>query len=331
MPGQGVLRVSANGGAPEVVAPAGLDGDERVQAFVRPQLLPGDEWLLYSEFPSGKVMVRSLATGDKHVLVEDGGGDAVYLPTGHLAYVLEDTLFAVPFDADRLTVTGGPVSLVEGIIQGGNGLAQFFFAHDGTLVYQHGVAAEQRTLVWVDRDGREEPIGMPPRPYQVPSLSPDGRRVVVDSSGGDAELYVFDLETGVEEQFTFHPVNDWYPLWTPDGSSIVFRSDRDPSGTSLYVRSADGSGSAELLGTFPFAVGPSSWADNGETLVFGGTDILTLSMDAHGEFENLLETPFAEAIFKVSPNRHWIAYRSNEGGSSQIWVRPFPDLAGGGQ
>ena len=323
---EGIWHVSGNGGAPELVVPV----PEGWNTFSRPRLLPGGEWLLASVLPPpAQVIVHSLATGEQHVLIEESGSDVVYLPTGHLAHVLDGTLLVVPFDVERRTVTGGPVPLLEGVAQGFNTVAQFVTADDGTLAYLAGSAGvAQDTLVWVDRAGQEEPIDMPPRPYSRPSLSPDGRRLVVDTPGGDAELYVYDFDTGVEERFTFDPAFDEHPIWSPDGSQIVFMSRRN-SEQALYSKPADGSGSAHKLGAFPFAIAPMGWTDHGETLLFGGSDFMTLRVDADGAHETLLETPFNEALFRISPNGRWITYMSNAAGSRQIWVRPFPDVSGG--
>ena len=223
--------------------------------------------------------------------------------------------------------------LIEGVAQGSNGLAQFAHADDGTLVYQAGgaQAREPRTLVWVDRNGEEEPVGMTPRQYGQVQLSPDGRRLVVDTSGVD-ELFLYDLDTEVEEQFTFSDGLDQAPIWSPDGSQIVFASNRDdPGPTSLYVKPADGSGTAARLTTAPFVQRPVDWTDDGGTVVFGGQDIMTLRLGADAEPETLLETDALEGVYRVSPNGRWIAYRSNESGVDEIYVRPFPDLSSGGQ
>ena len=169
---------------------------------------------------------------------------------------------------------------------------------------------------------------MPPRSYSRPSLSPDGRRVVVDTQGGDEELYVYDFDTEVEERFTFTPNPDEHPIWSPDGSQIVFVSRRN-SEIALYSKPADGSGSARKLGAFSFPVAPMGWTDDGETVLFGGQDFMTLRVDADGAHETLLETPFNEALFRIAPNGRSIAYMSEAAGSRQIWVRPFPDVSGG--
>ena len=127
----------------------------------------GSGWAL------GQIVAQSLETGERYVLV-DGGTDARYLPTGHLVYTQGGTLFAVPFDVARLEVTGGPVSLVDGVEgHGVSGAAQFSVSRTGSLVYMPGTTsgAAQRTLVWVDREGREEPLSLPTGDYVWPRVS----------------------------------------------------------------------------------------------------------------------------------------------------------------
>ena len=123
----GESRVAGMGGTPEVIVPP-----EGGFALVRPQLLPGEDWILFSVFPSRQVAIQSLVTGEQQVLMENGG-DVRYLPTGHLAYVRDGTLLAVPFDAEQQAITGGPVPVVEGVAQAGNGIAQFAHADNGSL------------------------------------------------------------------------------------------------------------------------------------------------------------------------------------------------------
>ena len=150
--GSSIRRVDAAGGTPETVVPR----DEQ-SGMLRPQLLPGSEWLLFTSTPTGQVVIQSLVTGERRVLLDDGGGDARYLSTGHLAYVLEGTLLAVPFDAESLTLTPGPVPLVEGIVQTPTGSASVSVSDNGSLVYLTGLASGGHTAVWVDRDGTRNP------------------------------------------------------------------------------------------------------------------------------------------------------------------------------
>ena len=181
----GIMQVSADGGTPEVVVAVDATGE-----FAHgPQVLPGGKAVLFTladgtDWNDAQIVVHLLETGERKVLVE-GGRDARYLRTGHLVYVLDGTLLAVPFDADALEVTGGPIPMAEGVRTAGSttGAAQFSVSETGSLVYVTGGDVENGTLVWVDRDGREEALAAEPGSYRHPRISPDGSRVVLYANG----------------------------------------------------------------------------------------------------------------------------------------------------
>ena len=152
----------------------------------------------------------------------------------------------------------------------------------------------------------------------------------MDTPGGDNELFLYDFDTEIEEQFTFKPgAVDRWPLWSPDGSQVVFSSTRD--GGRLYAKPADGTGAAEPITANTGILAPETWADDGETLMVGGTDFMAVRVGADAVPETLLETDENESIFSLSPNGRWMTYVSNVSGEQRIYVRPFPDLSSGGQ
>ena len=169
---EGILRVSATGGTPEVLIPS--EAGERLDG---PHLLPGGDSVLFSagttSWSAALIVVQSLSSGERTVLVE-GGSDARYLQTGHLVYARGGGVFAVALDLDRVTVSGGEVPLVQGVRMGSGatGTANYGVSDEGTLVYLRAGTAPERTLVWVDRAGREEAIGVPPGGYRYPRISP---------------------------------------------------------------------------------------------------------------------------------------------------------------
>ncbi len=200
----GIWQVPGTGGIPEQLIT--LEDGWRAHG---PQMLPGNEWVLftlareYSSWSRAQIVMQSVVTGERQVLIEVGR-DGRYVPTGHLVYALSGTIVAVPFDVGARTVLGGPVPLVEGISfddRAGTGVAHFSVANSGTLVYIPGNAEqldeEQVELVWVDREGQLEPIRAEPRPYDWARLSPDGTRVAVHTRGDDnVDVWVYDLARG---------------------------------------------------------------------------------------------------------------------------------------
>jgi len=336
----GVLSgLSDSGGSPEPLTTL----KEGELAHVFPQILPGGEAVLFTaqvgaSWNDAQIVVQMLGTGERKVLI-NGGTDARYVLTGHLVYSREETLLAVAFDLGRLEVTGSPVPIVEGVMAADvrTGAAQFSFSDSGLLVYVRGTAGEQRQiLVWVDREGYEEPLTAPSHRYSGPSLSPDAQRVAVSfRESGNFDSWIYDLARGTMTRLTFDAAPDFVALWTPDGQRVVFSSTRDGGFENLYWRAADGTGQVERLTTSPTSQTPYSFSPDGKQLVFTerhpptGLDLYVLSMEGEFTAEPLLQTPFHERDAAISPDGRWMAYRSNESGSWQVYVRPFPNVEDG--
>ena len=266
--GAGIMQVSADGGTPEVLIP--LEG---IEVGHGPQVLPGEAAVLFTlgdgrNWDDAQIVVHSLETGVRKVLIE-GGRDARYVPTGHLVYVLDGTLFAVPFDVDALEVTGGPIPIVEGVMTAGirTGAAQFSVSDTGALVYVAGSDQGARTLVWVDRDGGEEALAAEPRAYTYPRISPDGGRVALSVSDQEQDIWIWDFARETLPRLTFAPGLDVYPVWTPDGRRVAFSSARDGT-TNLYWKAADGTGAVERLNESEKLQLPSAFTPDGSQLVF---------------------------------------------------------------
>jgi len=354
----GIMRVPANGGTPELVI-ATQEGEQASS----PQLLPDGDSVLFSvttntsqrRWDEAQILVQSLRTGERKTVLR-GGADARYASTGHIVYAVGDVLFAVAFDADRLAVLGGPVSLVQGVSRPTNQTAasatgNYGLSTGGTLVYLTGIslgatAAAVTTPFWVNRDGREESIPAPPRAYVYPRVSPDGTKVAFDVRDQQLDIWVWDLLRQTLTRLTFDPGEDEFPLWSPDGKRLAFSSTRvaggSPFKTGLFWVAADGTGAVQPLAqganqTFPDAFTP----DGSQVLVRGSSlgrndDIFLVSLNrtsaegtAGPEVRPLLQTMFNEQNPALSPNGRWVAYQSDESGPEEIYVRPFPDVNAG--
>ncbi len=253
--GAGILAVPATGGKPEVWVKTspGETADS-------PQILPGGNTVLFTvtkatginRWDSADIAVSSRETGERKVLIH-GGSAARYVSTGHILYAVGANLLAVPFELERLEVTGGPVPIAEGVMRttgtGANaGAANFGVSHDGTFIYVPGTAggATPRTLVWVDRQGHEEPLGAEPQPYAVPRISPDGTRVVAHVENPvNTHIVVYELSRKTLQRLTFDKTPAYRPTWAPDGRSVNFRSDQD--GPGVYRKASDGTGASERV------------------------------------------------------------------------------------
>ena len=215
-----------------------------------------------------------------------------------------------------------------------NGQALYSVSRTGTLAYAEGVGGYPvRTLVFVDRDGREEPVGAPSRAYWWPRLSPDGQQVgvhIMDPANMDA--WSVDVERSTLSRMTTHAASEGGMLWTPEGERVVFWSSRDQQ-RQVYSRSADGTGEAERLSDGATNVQPWDFtADARQLLVAGfhaqlpesGWDVSLLEMDGDGLPTPLLSGPFDEGRPALSADGRWLAFQSNESGDWEIYVQPFP-------
>jgi Tol biopolymer transport system component len=339
----GIWRVSSEGGKPEHVVKV-----EAGYVAQGPQMLPGGRAILFTlvRFPepdTAQIVVQLLDSGRRHVVVPRGT-DAQFVPTGHLVYALDGTLLAVPFDVTRLAVTGAAVPLVEDVAQQ-NVTAHFAISSHGALVYVPRDAVfgsqAQRTIVWVDRQGHEDPLKAPPRAYFYPRLSPDGTRVALDVRDQEHDIWIWTLAGETLERLTLEPTFEQYGVWTPDGKTVIYASSRlgGPSAPrSLFRRPAVGTGTAEQLIQGTVAQFPSSVTPDGTALIFRaetppakvgtrpGSDLVLLPLDSEHRTRPLLATPFDELNAEVSPDGHWLAYESNESGRLEIYVRPFPNV-----
>ena len=264
------------------------------------------------------------------------GRSPKFASSGHIIFWRDGSLWAVPFDPDRLQLTGDPLPVVENVQAPSLSAASYDVGGSvGSLLYVSTDTELRATagLVWVDREGREERLAVEPRDYLSVRVSPGGRHIATAASG---DVFIYDLDSGGLTRSTFDPSLDYWPAWSPNGEHLVFASWRDTM-SNLYRRAADGTGEAERLTTSPDGQVPQSFSPDGKFLVFNqqrsstGLDIAMLSMDGSGTIEMLLEGPTSEAEPKVSPDGRWLAYVSRESGRNEIHVRPFPNVNDGGQ
>ncbi len=355
-PSTGLHRVPGGGGEPKVLTKPDATRGEADHLF--PSMLPGGRAVLFTIGAAGtgqqenaQVAVLDLATGERKTLIR-GGSHAEYVETGHLIYAASGSLRAVRFNLERLEVTSDPVPVVEQVMTSATGAANFAISRGGTLVFVPGSASGpvgiQRSLVWVTRQGREEPLNAPLRAYVIPRLSPDGTRVALDVRDQEQDIWIWDLGRRTLTRLTFEAGPDTYPVWTPDGRRIVFSSVRGGP-FNLYWQASDGTGGVERLTTSPNVQNATSISPDGSRVILWevspktAPDILAWTLGGpatapgaaaqppavQSRADVLVQTTFTEFAAEVSPDGRWLAYASNESGELQIYVRPFPNVNSG--
>jgi len=281
-----------------------------------------------ASYDEAKIVAINLESGEQKVVLE-GGSQARYLPTGHLVFVREGTLYAAPFDVDSMQVTAAPKSVIEHILSDpSSGVAHLATSDEGTLVYARGdaMSGNQSNLEWMDSSGHTAEIPAGPRAVQTPRLSPDGNRIVLSVSSASDDLWTYDLLRKAYRRLTFGGRN-MSPIWTPDGKTVTYSSVR--GFPSIYNLAADGSGKETTVARDQAAaLFPGSWSPDGTTLALSrfspnGWDVYTLTTG--GTPQPFAATRFDESAPSISPDGHWIAYCSDESGTREVYVTSFPE------
>ena len=342
-----LLRVSAGGGTPEILAK--VDEKKNEFLFVDPQVLPGGAHVLLTagmnrDLSESRVVALDVKTRAKKVLLENVG-IARYAASGpkglgHLVYARNGSLFAVPFDASRVDILGAPVRVLEGVRE-----SAFGFSRSGTLAYEWDPSVDMTsTLVWVDRKEVEYPLPAGPRAYFEPELSPEGARAAFainrgPEPRGDTDIWIYQLESGVLTRVTFEG-NNGSQVWTPDGQRLIYTSDTGPGQSSVLAVAADRSSPPQVLLSGAERYFPMSVSPDGKTLIVRHdvgaaarrrSSYYALSLvDVRGAVPTLqpfLESPFPMGRLVISPDGRLAAYQSNESGTVEIYVVSFPKPA----
>ena len=341
-------KVSSAGGTPRPLTTLDKQTGEITQRW--PQVLPGGKAVLFasgthpSSYEDSDIVVYSMASGQRKT-VQRGGSYARYLPSGHVVYIHEGALFAVPFDLKRLEVTGQPALILEGVVTAPtNGGAQFSFSETGNLVYVEGRAGGQNvSIYWMDHQGKFMPLRETPGFYYNLAFSPDGKRLALEIFDGKRrDIWVYEWERDGLTRLTFAGELNENPIWTPDGQRIAYSSQEKGGTINLWWIRADGAGDAQRLTESKSLHYAGSWRPDGKVLAFsqqspGSTafDILTLPIEGDeksgwkpGDPKPFVNSAFSEREPAFSPDGRWLAYESNESGSYEVYVRPFPGPGG---
>lgn len=328
-----LLRVSATGG---IVRPE-VETSEEVVSVGWPEFLPDGRRFLYIAENSDGVATIMLHTLDEkeEVALTVADSRVQYAEPGYLLYVLDGMLVAHPFDADKGELTGEPMPLADNIGSSAVGLADFSASTDGTLAFRSGESGG-RQLRWFNREGREMGEMAEANEFRTFRLAPDGKRVatqIFDVEAGQSDVWVHDLDRGVASRFTFDSGADFAPLWSDDGTNIIYTS-RHEDTYELVRKDASGAGAPEVLLTVDRNITSGDITRDGRFLAYmindpeTSWDIRVLPLDGSGETFPLLDSEFVEVRPTFSPDGKWFAYQSNEAGRAEIYVRQFPGPGG---
>jgi serine/threonine-protein kinase len=343
-------RIPEAGGAFEMVS--SLDASRGEHSHLWPQILPDGRGILvtmvlgqdFQDFQNSQIVVLDPQSGRRTVVLE--GSTFARYADEQIVFVRGGSMFRVPFDLTRLSVTGSPVPVAERVtIDSGNGSASFAVTTDGTLVYADGppFVGPNSVVLRLDRQGAEKPLPLPAAHYTRPCLSPDGKTLALQKCDGPScKLFLYDLERNVLSPLTSEPGRFFNPVWSPDGRRLAY-SGFAVGAPTLFVKNADGSGRPQRLTNAPTetreaAEFPNSWSPDGRTIAYilvsrlvtgkGERDVWLVSPDGKQTKRPWLESPYAETAAAFSPDGRWMAYVSDESGRKEVYVRPFAGAGG---
>jgi serine/threonine protein kinase/Tol biopolymer transport system component len=338
----GIRSIGASGGALTEVTTR----DEKLEELYHdgPQFLPDGKRFLYVAWSMSKPESRAIYAGalgtNERTRIMDAESNALYAK-GNLFYQQGNVLMMRPFDVNALKFTGDGVPVVQNVPKAGDEIGSFAVSESGALIYRSGVAqAVRRQLAWLDRTGKTVPVVDAMFATAAFRLSPDGTRIAyVDNEGPNADIWTYDLTRNVRTRLTTDPAADHNPIWSPDGSKIIFDSHRGGAGESaLYEKPANGATPERqiLEGEKGWEHAPRDWSSDGLTLVFtksgppdGLWNIWRLPLGGEQKPAPFRTGRFLESEAVLSSNGQWLAFTSNESGRDEVVVQSWPDASQG--
>jgi serine/threonine-protein kinase len=298
------------------------DGDNHLR---RPQDLPPGRRILFSVSTgpeeTARIVVLDARTSRRRDLLT-GSASARYVPTGQLVYARNAELLAVPFDLERLEISGPAVRVAEGVAEDTDGVPEYAFSDRGDLVYFAGWSGGARNaLMLVDLDGSAHATTFPPAPIGSVRFSPDGRRIAVTVGAAKNNAWVYDIDRGTTTRVTAGRYH--VPMWTKDGRLLVSKG--PPAQHDLVLRAPDVEASEQVLLKWDRPQYGGGWTADGRLVLERegegvAFDIVALDL-ASGQVAPVVATPASEELPRVSPDGKWLAYVSNDSGRFEAFVR----------
>jgi eukaryotic-like serine/threonine-protein kinase len=329
----GLFRVSAWGGTP--VSLTQLDTARFESSHRWPVFLPDGRHFLYlaANFTGrsayNAIYIGSLDSPDRRLLL-NSSANATFVEPGYLVYLKEKTLVAQAFDWKRSTLSGQPVSLSDEVLYFPQvDRAVFAVSNRDALIVQTGKGASLSQLTWYRRDGTPTGTIGKPAAYDNVRLSPDASRIAadqIDPDGRNVDIWVHEPARATMTRLTFDPSLDHAPIWSPDGKRILFSSNRALD-FRLYLKNADGSGTeSEVLQFGSNMINAWDWSRDGNTILFRKENEVWYFNWKERAPKPLLQPKWTILNAQLSPDAHWVAYASNETGTTEIYVSSFPGV-----
>jgi eukaryotic-like serine/threonine-protein kinase len=333
----GLYRVPASGGTPtQITMP---DASQGVNTHRWPMFLPDGRHFLYlaanvaGRTDQDAIYVGALDSNEKR-FVTRATANAAYATPGYLLYYREKTLFAQRFDANKMELSGEAVPLSTDVAYLPRILRAVYAASDGgLLVAQSGSGVSLSRLVWYDRKGNEIGAVGKPDVYANVALAPNGKTVALDKTDAgsqNTDVWTYDLQRDSIKRLTFDPAIDSTPMWSPDGTRLLFASNRGHH-FGLYVKNADGAEEEK-----PLALGasekadnyPSDWSQDEKYILYESGKELWVAAMPELKTRVFVSVPATVKNGQFSPDGKWVAYTSNESGKWEIYVTSFPEARG---
>ena len=333
-----LFQVSANGGTPKPVST--LDGSARERSHRWPDALPGGKYVLFSiaydvgnPLDNANVGLLDLATGKYRILIK-GGAFPRYIP-GHLVYARSKSLFGVPFDLNKMEMSGSPITLLENVMMfPSSARVQFSTSRGGDLVYLEGRSDDNRDaaqpLVWLDRRGNEQSLSETRQRFSGPRLSADGRVIFVEVADPEPAIWSYDINRGTLTRI-IHGGLSYGPVPSPDGTRVAYEATRDGT-AGAWVARVDGSDEQRLTSSKRADV-PTSWTPDSKKIAItsgresGYTEVRIVSIEGDHPIEKLISGSFNAGGAQFSPDGRWVAYVSDESSRNEVYLRQYQEPA----
>jgi Tol biopolymer transport system component len=342
--GDTIKLVEAGGGVPRPASLVDTSLGENYYAW--PWFLPDGKHFIFTAYlnqidnnvgAGSYIKLGSVDTTSSVILFKSNETlDRVeYSKDGYILFVADDNLMGLPFDADKLEVTGEPKPVAMKIGTADNTYA-FSVSDDGTLLYHSNNLSSLSELVFVDRTGNKiKSVGQLGKYIDI-AISPDETRIAysaLDEGSSNADIWIYDLKRNVPTRLTFDPASDRKPIWSPDGQQVYFSSNRGSSYYGIYRKNANGLGDAELVyATDSSTVVANDLTPDGKKLIFReinkSFDIGILWLNDSNRVDMFANSSFFEAMSKVSPNGQYLAYVSRESGRREVYVQRLDGTGG---